>query len=236
MDHDLDNFYNNIPRHQGHRGNFAARDLTDENDDHRVATMVFRIVAIHDGQTLYELGEHDIEPQPRWLAHAKLTGYAERYSSLLDARGLTGRSVREVPDLHIKSSTPHGQCFGARDVNNKPNAARPAILGRSLLEVVDPEAPEVVVREAAEVVIGEVAEVVIGEAELVMGGETAEVVDMVLEAVAKEGNLNGLMKKPKVDVRLPEGFFDPIIRDKQVSSIGNGFWVNEKKKEVVSSL
>ncbi|GJS24877.1 hypothetical protein Tco_0453509 [Tanacetum coccineum] len=44
-----------------------------------------------------------------------------------------------------------------------------------------------------------------------------------------------LMKKPKVDVRLPEGFFDPIIRDKQVPSIGNGFWVNEKK-EVVSSL
>ncbi|GKB92086.1 hypothetical protein Tco_0964358 [Tanacetum coccineum] len=44
-----------------------------------------------------------------------------------------------------------------------------------------------------------------------------------------------LMKKPNVDVRLHEGFFDPIIRDKQVPSIGNGFWVNEKK-EVVSSL
>ncbi|GKB08593.1 hypothetical protein Tco_0836905 [Tanacetum coccineum] len=73
MDHDLDNFYNNIPRHQGPRGNFAARDLTDGNDDHRVATMVFRI------------------------AHAKLTGYAERYSSLLDARGLTGTVLsREV--------------------------------------------------------------------------------------------------------------------------------------------
>ncbi|GJV12448.1 AT-rich interactive domain-containing protein 2-like protein [Tanacetum coccineum] len=109
MDHDLDNFYNNIPRHQGPRGNFAARDLTDGNDDHRVATMVFRIVSRrlvlgfswfckkYDGQTLYELGEHDIEPQPRWLAHAKLTGYAERYSSLLDARGLTGTVLsREV--------------------------------------------------------------------------------------------------------------------------------------------
>ncbi|GKC07088.1 AT-rich interactive domain-containing protein 2-like protein, partial [Tanacetum coccineum] len=81
MDHDLDKFYNNI---QGPRGNFAAGDLTDGNDDHRVATMVFRI-------------EHDIEPQPRWLAHAKLTGYAERYSSLLDARGLTGTVLsREV--------------------------------------------------------------------------------------------------------------------------------------------
>ncbi|GJZ48361.1 histidine kinase-like ATPase, C-terminal domain-containing protein [Tanacetum coccineum] len=32
-----------------------------------------------------------------------------------------------------------------------------------------------------------------------------------------------------------DGFFDPIIRDKQLSSLGNGFWVNEKK-EVVSSL
>ncbi|GJU08175.1 hypothetical protein Tco_1124605 [Tanacetum coccineum] len=45
------------------------------------------LVAIYD-ETLYELGERDIQPQPqpRWLDHVKLTGYTERYSSLLGAR------------------------------------------------------------------------------------------------------------------------------------------------------
>ncbi|PWA43739.1 Histidine kinase-like ATPase, ATP-binding domain-containing protein [Artemisia annua] len=47
------------------------------------------------------------------------------------------------------------------------------------------------------------------------------------------------MKKPKVEVLLPEGFLDPIIREKKqpmvvspVSTVGNGVRVNEKKKEV----
>ncbi|GJY79071.1 protein microrchidia 7 isoform X1 [Tanacetum coccineum] len=54
------------------------------------------------------------------------------------------------------------------------------------------------------------------------------------------------MKKPKIEVLLPEGFLDPIIRDKQQpmvvdvpvsSTVGeNGVRVNEKKKEVASSL
>nr|GEW11991.1 AT-rich interactive domain-containing protein 2-like [Tanacetum cinerariifolium] len=80
MDHVLDNLYNNIPRHHGRRGNFAAGDLTDANDDGRAVTMLFR-------------KERYIQPQPRWLAHANLTGYDERYSSMLDARGLTGTGL-----------------------------------------------------------------------------------------------------------------------------------------------
>nr|GEY66412.1 hypothetical protein [Tanacetum cinerariifolium] len=55
------------------------------------------------------------------------------------------------------------------------------------------------------------------------------------------------MKKPKFELRLPEGFLDPIICDKQQqpmvvvspvsSTVGeNGVRVNEKEKEIVSSL
>ncbi|PWA96317.1 histidine kinase-like ATPase, C-terminal domain-containing protein [Artemisia annua] len=47
------------------------------------------------------------------------------------------------------------------------------------------------------------------------------------------------IKKPKLEVLLPEGFLDPIIREKQVTPVSivgsDGVRVNEKKKEVASS-
>ncbi|GJV15801.1 hypothetical protein Tco_1361124 [Tanacetum coccineum] len=84
MDVKFHNLHRNPPPHQGRKGNFAAGDLTNADDDDRVVSMVYHIVAIHDGETLYELSERDIQPQPRWLDHAKLTGYAESNQRIME--------------------------------------------------------------------------------------------------------------------------------------------------------